>query len=207
MAKRGKWIRTPESIENLSKAHIGNDSAHGKLKDTKKYENKIFGSFRVIKFLREEMCSENNKKRDYFYEVECINCGNKSEMILRNLQVSEANVKAGRIKARCFKCDDVVNEHCETLNTDESSKKRTNSFVRSDKATKRNESTGIKHLYKRYRKGIASYLVAVNFNKNQIRIIESTNYDKAKSIANELNEILKNGGKEAFYEWYESKIN
>lgn len=206
MSKRGKWIRTPEAIKNLSKAHIGNDSAHGKMKYPTKYEGMMFGNLKVVKFISEKFANENNKKRIYYYEVECVVCGSKCIKTLSQLQVNKANCKSG---AKGFHCDNCKNMYYieDALKNPEIRAQAQDAFIKNDKANKNNFSTGIKHLYARYKKnGVIEYRVKVSFDGKEIRLISTTNYDNAVKLVNELNNILKEGGKEAFYAWYYKEV-
>ena len=182
----------------------GNDNAHGKLKDPKVYEGKIFGVFKVIKYLKQSKSSRGGKRRDYHYEVECTTCGNRKEMTLYALQICAANTNGKRKNMTCKNCDSVLEAKRQAVAKGTPMReKMTECFIRNDKANSNNLSTGIKHMTaRRLKSGALQYDVYVSFDKKQRSILRSTNFSKAKACVDELNKIIKEGGKEAFYKWY-----
>lgn len=182
----------------------GNDNAHGKLKDPKVYEGKIFGVFKVTKYLKQSKSSRGSKRRDYHYEVECTTCGSRKEMTLYALQICAANTNSKRKNMTCKNCDSVLEAKRQAVAKGAPLReKMTECFIRNDKANSNNLSTGIKHMTaRRLKSGALQYDVYVSFDKKQRSILRSTNFNKAKACADELNKIIKEGGKEAFYKWY-----
>lgn len=197
----GKHTKDPVWRAAQSERLKGNDCAHGKLKDARIYEGEKFGAFKVIKFLRQNISNRGGKKRDYYYEVECTICGNKREMTLLNLQKRYVGTEG----LRCANCDSFKEDRHKKLTNENVRQDAMDAFIKNDKANINNASTGIKHMSSRVRKnGTTEYRVYVAFDGKQTLLLSTINYDKAKILAGELNDVLKSGGKEAFYKWYKN---
>ena len=157
----------------------------------------------------------NSKKpqKIHMYKVRCEICGNVIEK--KRDDIIKSSRKTGVQCGYCVKRK--VAQTC--LNTDEIHHLAIEEWRNNDAANSNNISTGIKHysVSKRVRRYKDSEYV--RYIHSVVCIIDGITYKIAfkeqkeceimlfAEIANELNEILKNGGKEAFYEWYESKIN
>lgn len=155
---------------------------------------KQFGNFEVIAYDHDEAKVQETgkrigRKRTYhFYIIKCKLCG-KTKVESRNKILCK--------KAACFDC---------RMKYQMASQ---NKIIAEDKIYRnkcnKNNTNKIKHLHngKNGRKD-----VEIMINRNKYKIYSGYDESFAKQIAIELNGILSNGGKEAFFEWYNKlKLN
>lgn len=163
-----------------------------------------------------EVYYTNSKKprKIHMYKVRCEKCGKVTEK--KREQIIKASKRKG---IQCDSCSKSKRERIkDTMHTDESR------FLaiegrRLDKTPNDNNiSTGIKHYsisrrvrkykdkeYVRYTHIVACIVDGTTY-KIAFKEQKKCEIDLFADIANELNEVFEKGGKEAFYEWYETKV-
>lgn len=164
---------------------------------------KIYGCYKVLEFLGEK--SSGKAQYKFLYKVQCTNCGS-----VRTLTWDVLRGKNNLKRTRCKKCFRVGICTCPEEARNWSVEKRTKAIEntrQNGRANSNNVSSGIKHYYiqqlrgNRYIHSIRCQIDGVVYtirckSTNDVKDVEST------VLAQELNRVIKEGGKEAFKEWY-----
>lgn len=148
---------------------------------------KTFGGFKVISYSHKQVSEQKAGKRPgrlrstHYYLVECLAC--KRTSIKRR----------GRIFEKAMVC-----KECSIENISFKNQIAAENNLYKDKPNKDN-SNGIKHLHNGY-KGKKDVTIMIDGKK--YRLYSGYDSEAATNLANELNKVLKEKGKEGFFERY-----